>query len=60
MSKKIGSLTMTVLEAGKKLGIGRNLAYAAAKSGQIPAIKIGVRLLVPIAAFEAMLERASE
>lgn len=48
-------LTITVPEAAKRLGIGRNQGYAAAACGDIPIIRIGKRMLVPIAAFEAML-----
>ena len=47
--------TMTIPEAAKKLGIGRNSAYAAAKRGEIPTIRIGSRILVPCAAFERMV-----
>lgn len=38
----------TVPKAGKALGLGRNAAYAAAARGEIPTIRIGRRLLVPI------------
>ena len=41
-----------------KLGIGINSAYAAAKSGDIPTVKIGDRVLVPRAALTAMLAKA--
>ena len=44
----------------RKLGIGINSCYVAAKSGQIPAIKIGDRILVPRVALEAMLAKAGE
>lgn len=47
---------MTVPEAGQKLGISRNSAYQAAREGQIPTIRIGRRLLVPVAAFERFLD----
>lgn len=47
--------TLTVPEAAERLGISRNHAYEAARSGDLPTIKIGKRLLVPIAAFERML-----
>ena len=54
-------LTLTVPEAGKKyFGLSRNGAYDAAKRGEIPTIKIGKLLRVPIRALEAMLDRASE
>lgn len=47
--------TLTVDEAAKRLGIGRNQAYEAVKRAEIPCIKIGRRLLVPRAALEKML-----
>ena len=50
-------LTLTVNEAAKLLGIGRQLAYDRIKAGQIPAIKIGRRLLVPRRALEKLLDR---
>jgi hypothetical protein len=54
-------LTLTVPEAGKKyFGLSRNGAYDAAKRGELPTIKIGRKLFVPIRALEAMLDRASE
>ncbi|GAH05873.1 unnamed protein product, partial [marine sediment metagenome] len=40
-------LTLTIEETAKVLGIGRNLAYDRVKTGDIPVIKIGRRLLVP-------------
>ena len=40
-------LTLTVEETAKLLGIGRQLAYKRAKTGEIPVIQIGRRLLVP-------------
>jgi excisionase family DNA binding protein len=46
----------TVPEAGQRLGIGRNQAYAAAKRGEIPTIKIGRSLRVPKPAFDRLLE----
>jgi hypothetical protein len=54
-------LTISVPEAGKRyFGLSRNGAYDAAKRGQIPTIRIGRLLRVPIRALEAMLDRASE
>ena len=48
-------LTMTVPEAGALLGIGRGAAYAAARAGQIPTVKVGRRLLVPRARLLALV-----
>ena len=47
--------TYTVPETAKLLGIGRTAAYEAARTGQIPTIRIGKRLLVPVAALERLL-----
>ncbi len=47
--------TYSVEEAAQILGIGRNAAYLAAKSGELPVIKMGKRLLVPVAALDRLL-----
>lgn len=49
-------LTLTIEEAASALGIGRSSAYEAARRGDIPAVRIGKRLLVPRAALERMLD----
>lgn len=46
---------LTVLEAAELLGIGRSSAYEAARTGQIPTVRIGKRILVPVAALERLL-----
>jgi hypothetical protein len=52
--------TMTVPEAGKTyFDLSRNAAYAAAQRGDIPTIKIGKLLRVPVAAMEEMLKAKS-
>ena len=48
-------LTLSVDETAKLLGIGRNLCYDRVKTGEIPSLKIGRRLLVPKAALEKLL-----
>lgn len=49
-------LTITIPQAAKRLGIGRNQGYEAAARGEIPIIRIGrKRMVVPLAAFERML-----
>lgn len=48
--------TMTVDEAARLLGVGRNLAYQAVREGQLPAIRLGKRIVIPRAAVLAMLE----
>jgi excisionase family DNA binding protein len=51
-------LVLDVPEAGEMLGLNRNAAYAAAKRGDLPTIRIGKLIRVPKAAFDRMLERA--
>jgi excisionase family DNA binding protein len=53
-------LVIPVPEAAKLLGIGRNTAYEAVARGEIPSIRIGRRLLVPVAALERFLGIDSE
>jgi excisionase family DNA binding protein len=48
-------VTITVDEAAKALGIGRNSAYEAVHRGEIPAVRIGRRLVVPRAALDRLL-----
>ena len=48
--------TISITEAAKVLGVGRNQAYEAARRGEIPTIRIGKRLIVPVAALERMLQ----
>jgi helix-turn-helix protein len=51
--------TISVPEAGRVyFGLARNAAYEAAHRGDIPVIRIGRMMRVPIAALERMLEEA--
>jgi hypothetical protein len=53
--------TMSVPEAGRAyFALSRNGAYAAAKRGDIPTIKIGKLLRVPIRALEQKLDASSK
>jgi hypothetical protein len=52
---------MSVPEAGKRyFGLSRNGSYAAAERGEIPTIKIGRLLKVPVKALEQMLEHPNK
>ena len=55
-SSETPSLTMTVDEAARILGIGRNSAYEAVRRNQIPSIRIGRRILIPRHRFLQWLE----
>lgn len=49
------ALTLTVPEAAMVLGISRALAYEAARTGDLPTIRFGRRLVVPRAALDRVL-----
>jgi excisionase family DNA binding protein len=49
------SLTVTVEQAAALLGIGRRTAYKAMAHGTLPALRLGVRLVVPRAKLYQML-----
>jgi hypothetical protein len=52
--------TLSVPEAGRiYFELGRNASYAAAARGEIPTLKVGSRLRVPVLALERMLESAA-
>jgi hypothetical protein len=61
MSLTIEPKTLSVPLAGKRyFGLSRGASYAAAANGQIPTIKIGRLLRVPIVAVERLLEQAGK
>lgn len=47
--------TIRVPEAGELLGLGRDASYAAAAKGEIPTLRFGRRLVVPVPKLLAML-----
>jgi excisionase family DNA binding protein len=52
-------LTMSLWpEAANALGVSRTTIYKLAKDGSLPTIKLGSRVLVPIAALNKLLEAA--
>jgi excisionase family DNA binding protein len=51
---------VTVSEAASMLRISRGAAYEAARRKEIPTIRIGRRVLVPLAALERMLAGNSD
>ena len=50
--------TYTVPDAGRRLGLGRNASYDAARRGELPVLRFGRKLVVPRIAFERMLAGA--
>ena len=54
------TLTISVPDAGRKFfGLSRNGSYAAAERGEIPTIRIGRLLRVPVRALEQILDNAT-
>ena len=51
-------LTLSVRQAAARLQISRNLTYELIRQKQIPAIHLGKRILIPVAALEELLEKA--
>lgn len=51
--------TVPVPVGGAILGVGRNTSYAAAKTGELPTIRLSGRLVVPVAALRRMLGELS-
>jgi len=52
--------TVSVVEAGRILGIGKSLAYNAVARGEIPSIKIGGRIVVPLVALDKLLANGNQ
>ncbi|MGM4870680.1 helix-turn-helix domain-containing protein [Bradyrhizobium sp. 956_D2_N1_5] len=53
--------TLTVEEAGSRyFGLCRQSSYAAVKRGDIPSIRIGRVLRVPVAALERMMQEPNK
>lgn len=56
-----GCKTLSVPEAGRLyFDLGRNASYEAARRGDIPTIKIGRLLRVPVVAMERKLEKVGQ
>jgi excisionase family DNA binding protein len=55
---QLDRLTLSVEEAGKLLGISRALAYRMARTGRLPTVRFGNRIVVPKKAIAVMLERS--
>ena len=52
-------LTISVPEAGRRyFGLSRNASYMAAARGELPTVRMGRLLCVPVRALEKMLDEA--
>ena len=52
----VSKSTLTVEETAQLLGISRGLAFQAVARGDIPSIRIGRRILVPVARLRTLLQ----
>ena len=52
--------TLSVKQLAKHLNIGLNSAYDLVKTDDFPALKIGKRIIVPIAQLEKWVERQTQ
>jgi len=61
MTTETEKKTLSVPEAGRRyFDLGRGASYEAAYRGDIPTIRIGGRIRVPVRALEEMLDRAAQ
>ena len=58
MDGQESSLTMSVVEAAKVLGISRAFAYELVARGELPSLRFGRRVVVPRRALEVLIEQA--
>jgi excisionase family DNA binding protein len=50
-------LTLTVEEAGQLLGVSRSYAYELVRQRALPCMRLGRRIVIPVRALEALLDR---
>lgn len=50
--------TYSVREVAEILGVSKSTAYECVRTGQLPAVKLRSRILVPVEAIEALLAQA--
>ncbi len=53
-----GRATLTLPEAAHVLGISRSTAYELARTGKLPVLRLGRRLVIPTDALDRLLESA--
>lgn len=58
LGKSDEPLALSVMETAKILGVGRSSVYEAIRTGQIPSLRFGKRILVPRAALNKVLAQA--
>lgn len=56
----MSTLLVSVRDAARELGIGRDSAYALVREGRLRSISVGRRILVPRAELERFIEREAD
>lgn len=56
MTATLNPLTIPIPEACRLIGIGRSKFYELVASGEIPAVRLGRRTLIPLDALRAFIE----
>lgn len=56
-NRKWDALCVSLLIAAEMLGISTGLCYRLVHEGQIPSIRLGRRILIPVAALNELLDR---
>lgn len=51
-------LTLSVADAARRFGISKGGAYLAISRGELPTVRIGRRILIPLRTGKKLLERA--
>lgn len=49
--------TCSAREAAQALGLGRSTTYELLRSGELPSIRVGRRVLIPLAALEGFIAK---
>lgn len=50
-------LTLTVEEASRVLGVSTSYAYELVHRGELPCMRLGRRIVIPIRALDALIDR---
>ena len=54
-TRSTSRFAISILEAAKVLGISRSYAYQMAATGELPTLRLGRRILVPVAALRELV-----
>ena len=60
MTHSTEAATVTIAEAARILGIGRDTAYGLVRQGVIPSLQLGRRIVVPKVGLDRMLNEAGQ